>query len=172
MRILLCAAVLLLLVTGQSGAADAISNARTASLKSPPRFRDFRVTEVYSGPVAQPRLTSREAREFRTRLREAASGKPNFAGHYLVAQWGCGTECVTGAIIDAKTGAVTFFPFLDLCCWGKVADRFEPIKFRLDSRLITFSGELGEKPPLANHHFVLSRGRFKPLGMTKFDPNG
>jgi hypothetical protein len=29
----------------------------------------------------------------------------------------CGTECVQGAIIDARTGRVFMLPF-SLCCWG------------------------------------------------------
>jgi len=34
-----------------------------------------------------------------------ASG-PNFAGHYFVIRWGCGSDCLMMAIIDAKTGKV------------------------------------------------------------------
>jgi hypothetical protein len=41
----------------------------------------------------------------------AAEGGPNFAGHYTVALWGCGTSCQSFAIIDAKTGAVTLGTF-------------------------------------------------------------
>ncbi len=31
---------------------------------------------------------------------------PNFAGHYFVIRWGCGSQCVLMAIVDAKTGIV------------------------------------------------------------------
>jgi hypothetical protein len=34
-----------------------------------------------------------------------ASG-PNFAGHYFVIRWGCGSNCLMMAILDAKTGKV------------------------------------------------------------------
>lgn len=30
----------------------------------------------------------------------------NFAGNYVVIQWGCGSQCVMMAIVDMKTGAV------------------------------------------------------------------
>ena len=30
----------------------------------------------------------------------------NFAGHYSVVAWGCGTECETFMIVDLKTGKV------------------------------------------------------------------
>lgn len=49
---------------------------------------------------------SPDARSFRTRLTQAIRGDVNFAGHYIVAGWGCGTGCVTGAIIDARNGYV------------------------------------------------------------------
>ena len=49
------------------------------------------------------------ARTMRTRLKEALAGGVNFAGHYIVAGWGCGTGCFSGAIIDARTGVV-FWP--------------------------------------------------------------
>jgi hypothetical protein len=80
---------------------------------------------------------SRAAREFRTRLREAAREKPNFAGHFIVTTWGCGTECVEGAIIDARTGRVFMLPFT-LCCWDPVVgvdDGFKPVEFRVNSSL-------------------------------------
>jgi len=36
---------------------------------------------------------------------------PNFAGHYFVVSWGCGSQCVMMAIVDAKTGVVYDPPF-------------------------------------------------------------
>jgi len=106
-----------------------------------PRFDDYPVSERFNGKTA-PLVLTRAAREFRTRLREAARDKPNFAGHFIVTTWGCGTECVQGAIIDARTGRVFMLPF-SLCCWGAevgVDDRFKPVEFRLDSSLIFLSG--------------------------------
>ena len=111
-----------------------------------PRFNDYPVSERFNGKMA-PLVLSHAAREFRTRLREAAREKPNFAGHFIVTTWGCGTECVQGAIIDARTGRVFMLPF-SLCCWGTEAgvdDRFKPVEFRLESSLIVLSGARNEK---------------------------
>src|SRR5262249_16081404 len=73
------------------------------------------------------------------------SKKPDFAGHYIVATWGCGAGCVMGAIIDAKTGRVYWIPFT-LCCWdADVNDNFEPIQCHIDSNLIIFVGARNEK---------------------------
>ncbi len=41
---------------------------------------------------------------FKTRLRQWNRGKVNFAGHYILASWGCGAECVQFMVIDVETG--------------------------------------------------------------------
>ena len=53
-----------------------------------------------------PVIKTAEARRFRTMIREAAAKGPNFAGHFTVAEWGCGAGCVSVAIIDAATGSI------------------------------------------------------------------
>jgi hypothetical protein len=50
----------------------------------------------------------RDAERFRTNLRNAARGRVNFAGHYILTEWGCGTNCSQTAIIDARNGTVYF----------------------------------------------------------------
>ena len=80
--------------------------ARTADTETKPlpQFHAFTVEAAYAGPTARPNLSTPPAREYRTRLIEAASEKANFAGHYILAQWSCGTACVSGAVLDAITG--------------------------------------------------------------------
>jgi len=39
-------------------------------------------------------------------LKEAVELGPNFAGHYGINYWGCGTECIQIGIVDLKTGNV------------------------------------------------------------------
>jgi membrane dipeptidase len=51
-----------------------------------------------------------DAENFRTRLEYSLNERPNFAGHYIVSNWGCGTMCQMVAIVDVKNGDV-FFPF-------------------------------------------------------------
>ena len=51
----------------------------------------------------------KNANMFRTNLRNAAKEGVNFAGHYILTTWGCGTNCTQSAIIDARNGRV-FFP--------------------------------------------------------------
>jgi hypothetical protein len=32
--------------------------------------------------------------------------EPNFAGSYFVIRWGCGSQCVMMATVDARTGMI------------------------------------------------------------------
>src|SRR4051794_36214809 len=73
-----------------------------------PRFEDYRVPLTFAGSAVAPDLSDPEARRFRTRLREASASGPNFADHFTLVTWGCGTECHVVAVIDAVTGIVTF----------------------------------------------------------------
>lgn len=128
-----------------------------------PQFKDYTVTEAYIGKTAPLALTS-DDRMFSTRLREASKEKPNFAGRYILTAWGCGTSCLMGAVIDAKTGKVYWWHF-SICCWGsEVDDNFQPIEFRLNSKLIVFSGARNEKDGDNGAHFYkFENGRFVHL---------
>lgn len=74
------------------------------------------MTEIFRGTPAAPILVTVDQRLFRTRIREGVAkgtgvlrdGKeqpgPNFAGHYIVVRWPCGSPCGMMAIVDAETG--------------------------------------------------------------------
>jgi len=125
-----------------------------------PRFSDYSVSETHIGQNASIVL-KRDDMMYRSRLREAAKEKPNFAGHFIIAAWGCGAQCLMGAVINAKTGRVNWIPHTT-CCWGtEVDERFEPIEFRLNSRLIVFSGLRDEKEGDDGAHlYKFENGRF------------
>lgn len=75
-----------------------------------PAFNRYKVRIEKFGKVTVNLKSHRQAPMFRTRLREAAAREDvNFAGHYILTGWGCGTNCSQWAIIDARNGAV-FFP--------------------------------------------------------------
>jgi len=130
----------------------------------PPRFADFPAQGKYSGKNSAVMLRNKDDREFRTRLRTAARQPPNFAGHYILTAWGCGAECLAGALIDANSGEVYWFPNT-ICCWAAdVDDKSRPIEFHLDSRLIIFSGVRNEKEGDDGTHFFEFRdGKFLHL---------
>lgn len=125
-----------------------------------PAFEDFPITDIYEGETAPLDLADNpEAQEFRTRLTEASQEKPNFAGHYIMAAWGCGAACVQMAIIDAQTGQVFMLPFY-VCCWSDVED---PLEFRLDSSLLIIRGRRNERLPETIYYYHWNEGQLKLL---------
>jgi hypothetical protein len=127
-----------------------------------PQFTDYAVRDIFRGRAAKVDLGSPENRNYRTRLKEAAAQKANFAGHYVVTTWGCGTSCANGAAVDLTSGKVTFLP-ATICCWGDVDKDFKPAQFEARSRLIIFHGQLNEEGPAGPHYFQLEDGAFKRL---------
>ncbi|HEX8329283.1 MAG TPA: hypothetical protein VF629_17240 [Hymenobacter sp.] len=129
-----------------------------------PTFSDYPAAVRRTGrPVAPKLLPGTAAWYFRTRIREAARQKPNFAGHYVLAAWGCGAECLSSAIIDVETGRV-YFDGGSLCCWfssrlPEKPENFEPIDFRVNSQLVVFTGLLNEEGRNEPHYFAFEGGK-------------
>jgi hypothetical protein len=117
----------------------------------PPRFEDFPVPKIFRGKPARPLLSTPDARAFRTHLREGAKEGPNFAGHYTIVGWGCGTGCEHFAIIDAQTGRVYFSDTLSTATYNLVENIEEAgLKYRLDSKLLILVGSPGEAAEAEN----------------------
>lgn len=128
-------------------AATSVGEVGRSQSKGAPDFGDFPVREVFRGTPAAPLLATPEARRFRTQLSRQAATGPNFAGFYTFARWGCGAGCVTGAIIDARTGQVWFpgFHVQDfMTASGKVA-LHHGWGFQLDSDLVIAEGLMNER---------------------------
>jgi hypothetical protein len=97
-----------------------------------PAFDDYPVEGIYSGVPAAVDFTSNpEASAFRTRITQGAAVGPNFAGHFTVIGWGCGTECQNHAIVDAVTG--------DIVQFGMTTE--SGVSYRLDSTLFVMNIE-------------------------------
>jgi hypothetical protein len=118
-----------------------------------PTFADFPAQTRSIGVPARPTLQTPGQRRFRTRINQAARNGPNFAGHYTIAEWGCGTSCVSVAVIDAETGVVYEGPFgilpNALLAYGQALrfDRdakgkylYDELSYRLNSRLLIARG--------------------------------
>ena len=112
-----------------------------------PSFDDYRVPPgaIFKGVPASPQFKTPGQRMFRTVIGEAVKKGPNFAGHYTIADWGCGTACESIAIIDAESGTVFDGPFGKL---PKAAFYYGPnvdedktdLDYHLDSRLFVARG--------------------------------
>ena len=72
-----------------------------------PEFKDYAVTEKFKGKIAVIDYSGNKYPEmFKTAIGAGVAGGVNFAGHYIVVKWGCGSDCEQGAVVDAINGSV------------------------------------------------------------------
>ena len=144
--------------------ARGVSVGQKKRARSKPQFSDYHVKEIYKGPVARVRLDSAQARMFRTRLREDSRSGPNFAGHYTVVIWGCGTGCAQMGVVDAKTGNV-YFPPIEFMDIPDMEDKKSRDGFvRLDSKLIVITKSHYDMERTYTAYYYLFEGnRFRLL---------
>jgi len=91
-----------------------------------PQFRSFPAKSVFRGvPARVDFASSPGSRMFRTRLIQGAARGPNYAGNLTVVSWGCGTNCLTVAVLSARSGKI--LTFLQTC---------GGIDYKLDSTLL------------------------------------
>lgn len=129
-----------------------------------PRFEDFPAVLAPPARNAPVVLATAEARRYRTRLREAAAQPPNFAGHYVLATWGCGTDCLMGAAVNTRSGRVTFMPGPICCIFAAADETLDKIEYRADSALLVLTGMRDEDPKdLGRHYYRMERDRFVHL---------
>jgi hypothetical protein len=129
-----------------------ISLARLPS--STPLYRDFPAADDFRGkPAAVALAGNRDARQFRTVLTAGAAKGPNFAGHFTIVGWGCGSACLTWAIVDAASGKVYFDQVARVVSAANVGENlvepgvngeFDVLRFRRDSDLLVVLGAPGE----------------------------
>jgi len=97
--------------------------------------------------------------------KELARPGANFAGHYAIVQWGCGSPCLMAAIVDLVNGRVlpppfhhgpghNYFPVP----WA--FPRSPALSYRLYSRLLIASICETEKM-CGVYYFVVEEGGFK-----------
>lgn len=87
-----------------------------------PKFEKYPVPIRFKGKPAHVDFTHNpSARRFRTVIREGASKGPNFADHYRVVTWGCGSSCQSFAIVNSVTGKV-YMPRISTC-YGLICRR-------------------------------------------------
>lgn len=111
------AARLLLIFCWSASLSSAQSKALKYDAQHLPRFEDFPASRAWNKTRKPVRMDTRGARMFRTNLRNAAKEAPDFAGHYKVAVWGCGSNCLNGNLIDLETGEVFDLPDADRPEW-------------------------------------------------------
>lgn len=139
-----------------------------------PHFDQFQTRiETIKKPSRVNLKSHPEARTYRTVLRRGAAKGPNFAGHYAVVAWGCGTSCVTFAIVNLKTGNVIFpDDFTSVHGVHLDADDFERdadtgywgLRYKLNSRLLIVVGTLDEDEKREGaFYYILDKDKLKRI---------
>lgn len=125
---------------------------------APPQFRDYQVRNIFQGRSAAPLLVRAEERSYRAMIREGVTNGwgatdahseesrpgPDFAGHYFIVRWPCGSPCMMAAIVDAVSGRVFPPPFHGSgddyfrvpAFWSFPQDGPPILDYRVDSRLL------------------------------------
>jgi len=143
-----------------------------------PTFAQYRVRVEKITPKPANLSSHKNARMYRTNLRNAVKEGINFGGHFILTNWGCGTNCNEGAIIDARTGRV-FFP-KELGGFsigqGEWSYDLEVIDFKANSTLIAINGYSGgylnhDDPAEGIYYYQWTGTAFKKIGFVKKDRN-
>lgn len=107
-----------------------------------PAFRDFPAGKIYQGAPARPQL-ARVQEDYRSDILSGAKSQVQFAGHYTVPLFSCGTDCSMFYVVDSVTGrvydglAVVEFPDT----WEDHLSSVPPrVEFHPESRLLKVSG--------------------------------
>lgn len=97
------------------------------------QFENFKVDKVYKGKLASPDFTTDpNAKRFISMIKMGCKEEGvNFAGHYTIVEWGCGTFCAEMAIIDRISGKIIYsqIPF-------DKSDGHSGADYKTDSRML------------------------------------
>ncbi len=128
----------------------------------------------YPAAVERPKIKSVNfkmnpgAGDYRTRISDAMKRGVNFAGHYVLTGWGCGTGCINAAVIDTRTGSVHWpYELSGISTWyGNDEYYNEPVAFKKNSRLLIITGRPGDNDekrpptPAGSYYYQWKNNRF------------
>ena len=139
-----------------------------------PEFSDFSVSDesIFTGTPAPAILSSEIDKSFKTRVKDAAKAEVNFAGHYTLSSWGCGSGCEQVVVVDAETGKTVWLPFF-LYYSPTDPEVEEGLEYKKDSKLLIINAQKfydnekddveTEESGYNRHYFKLEDGEFIQL---------
>lgn len=134
-----------------------------------PKFEDYPAQVMPAAKRVAPKLTTPAQRRFRTTILDSVAKGPNFAGHFTIAEWGCGSGCLQFVVVDLETGEVHESPFGSLpkavFCAGESAEGETGLLYHADSSLLIARGCPNFKNCGAVY-YQWSGGKFKLLRET------
>lgn len=81
-----------------------------------------------------------EAKSYYTMITKSVEDGSNFAGHFTIARWGCGTDTLAYSIINNKTG--------DIIAYSDCVPNYHLINYGLDSSFLVlepvYAGQIRE----------------------------
>jgi hypothetical protein len=136
-------------------------------------FGKYPVSSTFKGTPAPAQPVSKTAHRFRTVISDGAKKGPNFAGHYTIVTWGCGTACAQFAIVDAISGRVFDTPFSGVSFESEQGEFFQQsgIQYQLNSSLLVIQGCPDEKD-CAQHLYNWKNDRLQEVGTEPLMPIG
>ncbi len=132
-----------------------------------PTFEQYRIETKFNSKAAPVDLKSAPgASRFRTVLLAGAKKGPNFAGHYTIVEWGCGSSCTSIAVVDVINGRIVFpdeisplfFPGLPE--GNQLVDQYK-ISYKKDSCLLIVNGIPSNKHKVGSYYYQCKAGKFK-----------
>lgn len=134
MRATIIASVLLLVLGGASAKKSGLTSSETDQWS----FQHYQAVADFKSVPAKPVLITPRSHANRTQIRTQAANGPNFAGHFTLAKWGCGSPCLAFVIIDARSGTV-YDPGFSVGCADKKGMGAN-IEFKVSSSLLITTG--------------------------------
>jgi hypothetical protein len=164
--LVVCILLVAALTAGAQTETQTVGNTGEWSFQKYPAKLDFR------GEPAAPLLVTQVEHNFRTQIRMQARRGPNFAGHFTVAEFGCGAPCLAFVIINASSG--TIYDKIPSVGCANDQGLEARLDFKLESRLIAATGASeapaspGEKGTVCGTNYYLWDG--KRLTLVHFEP--
>lgn len=96
---------------------------------------------------------------------------PNFAGHYIIMEFGWGSPCILMAMVDAKTGQIYNSPMADglQMSWLDGGPWLSGLEFRVDSNLMIMR-PCANDDAVYDHYFLWQNNRWKLIRKIKQAP--
>ena len=129
---------------------------------------------LYRGSSAKPNFQSKPGSvRFKTRILDGIREGVNFAGHYAIIAFGCGTSCSFGFLVDVKSGRIFDLPLGGEENYG-LSLAYRPNSRLMRARWIDALGDIdrgddnwSDHPMCVRQEFVLNGNAFKLLNQTK-----
>ena len=110
--------------------ASAFFNSYIVGFDKWPEFTEYKASSYYhEKPAKIDFKTWPESKEYKTTISDTQNKGANFAGHFVISEWGCGTFCRGISVSDAKNGRISFYA-------ETLYEAPEGLSFNIDSNLL------------------------------------